>query len=71
MTLKQQLYGASLDELKALCEQLELPRFAAKQIAGWLYTRFVTDISQADCWMAIYTLCDRYRRHDQPLKGGT
>ena len=43
-TLKQQLYGASLDELKALCEQLELPRFAAKQIAGWLYTRFVTDI---------------------------
>ena len=44
MTLKQQLYGASLDELKALCEQLGLPRFAAKQIAGWLYTRFVTDI---------------------------
>ena len=30
--------------LKALCEELELPRFAAKQIAGWLYTRFVTDI---------------------------
>jgi 23S rRNA (adenine2503-C2)-methyltransferase len=43
-TIKPQLYGASLDMLKALCEELELPRFAAKQIAGWLYTRFVTDI---------------------------
>ena len=43
-TIKPQLYGASLDTLKALCEELELPRFAAKQIAGWLYTRFVTDI---------------------------
>jgi 23S rRNA (adenine2503-C2)-methyltransferase len=43
-TLKPRLYGASLDELKVLCEQLELPRFAAKQIAGWLYTRFVSDI---------------------------
>ena len=43
-TTKIQLYGASLDMLKALCEELELPRFAAKQIAGWLYTRFMTDI---------------------------
>ncbi|MBO7265912.1 MAG: 23S rRNA (adenine(2503)-C(2))-methyltransferase RlmN [Alistipes sp.] len=43
-TLKPRLYGASLNELKVLCEQLELPRFAAKQIAGWLYTRFVSDI---------------------------
>jgi len=43
-SIKQRLYGASLDDLKALCEQLELPRFAAKQIAGWLYNHFVTDI---------------------------
>ena len=43
-SIKQRLYGASFDDLKALCEQLELPRFAAKQIAGWLYNHFVTDI---------------------------
>lgn len=43
-TIKPQLYGATPTELKALCEQLELPRFAPKQIAQWLYSRFVTDI---------------------------
>ena len=43
-TPRTTLYGASLERLKSLCEELELPRFAAKQIAGWLYTRFVTDI---------------------------
>ena len=42
--IKPCLYGMSLDELKSLCKELELPQFAAKQIAGWLYTRFVTDI---------------------------
>ena len=43
-TIKHQLYGASLGELKTLCEELGLPRFAHKQIARWLYSRFVTDI---------------------------
>ncbi len=43
-TIKPCLYGSTLTELKALCEQLELPRFAAKQIADWLYRHFVTDI---------------------------
>lgn len=38
------LYGATMQEFKSLCESLELPRFAHKQIAKWLYTRFVTDI---------------------------
>ena len=38
------LYGASLAQLKALCDELDLPRFAHKQIARWLYSRFVTDI---------------------------
>ena len=33
-----------MEQLKSLCESLELPRFAPKQIAKWLYTRFVTDI---------------------------
>ena len=41
---KPKLYGATLEQLRALCEQLELPRFAHKQIAKWLYTRFVDDI---------------------------
>ena len=33
-----------MEQLKGLCETLGLPRFAPKQIAKWLYTRFVTDI---------------------------
>ena len=40
-TIKPRLYGMTLAELQALCE---LPRFAPKQIAKWLYSRFVTDI---------------------------
>ncbi len=34
----------TLDQLKVLAEELGLPRFAHKQIARWLYTRFVGDI---------------------------
>ena len=44
MTTKHRLYGATLVELQALCENLGLPRFTPKQIAKWLYSRFVTDI---------------------------
>ena len=33
-----------MEQLRTLCESLGLPRFAPKQIAKWLYTRFVTDI---------------------------
>ena len=43
-TKKIELYGASLEQLRTICESLDLPRFAPKQIAKWLYTRFVTDI---------------------------
>lgn len=43
-TKKPQLYGSTLEGLRAICEQLDLPRFTHKQIAKWLYTRFVTDI---------------------------
>ncbi len=43
---KYRLYGSSLDELKGLCEELGLSRFSHKQIARWLYTRFVDDIDQ-------------------------
>ena len=44
MTKKPQLYGSTLEGLRTLCEQLDLPRFAHKQIAKWLYTRHVTEI---------------------------
>ena len=41
---KHRLYGASPDELKAICEELGLSRFAHKQMLKWLYGRFVSDI---------------------------
>ena len=41
---KIELYGASIEQLRTICVSLDLPRFAPKQIARWLYTRFVTDI---------------------------
>lgn len=37
------LYGKSPEELAAICEQLSMPRFAARQIARWLYVRHVED----------------------------
>ena len=52
-TQKQSLYGLTLSELQTLCTELSLPRFAAKQIARWLYVRRVkaieemTDLSKA------------------------
>ena len=43
---KQSLYGMTLAQLQALCAQLALPRFAAKQIARWLYVRRVKSIEE-------------------------
>lgn len=40
------LYGMTLDELQHLCAELQLPRFAAKQIARWLYRRHVCSIDE-------------------------
>jgi 23S rRNA (adenine2503-C2)-methyltransferase len=40
------LYGNTLSELQTICAELGMPRFAAKQIASWLYKRAVTDIEQ-------------------------
>jgi len=37
------LYGLVPDELAALCDRLGMPRFAAKQLARWLYVRHVED----------------------------
>ena len=42
-TLKSALYGKNPAELAALCAELGLPRFAAKQIARWLYVRHMED----------------------------
>lgn len=36
----------SLEELQQLCAELQLPRFAAKQIARWLYRRHVGSIDE-------------------------
>ena len=44
-TLKP-LYGCTLSELQQICAELGMPRFAAKQIADWLYRRNITDIEQ-------------------------
>ena len=40
------LLGMTLSELEALCGEQGMPRFAAKQIADWLYKKKVTDISR-------------------------
>ena len=59
---KESLYGKTLNQLKALCEAEQLPRFAAKQIARWLYVRHVDDIQQmTDLSLAARTrLAERY-----------
>lgn len=42
----QPLYGKTLSELQEICAQMAMPRFAAKQIAQWLYRRGATDFEQ-------------------------
>lgn len=39
----QYLYGKNLDELTLLAGELGMPRFAARQLARWLYTKHVED----------------------------
>ena len=43
MTDTDHLYGRTPDSLAALCGELGMPRFAARQIARWLYVRHVED----------------------------
>ena len=40
------LYGKTLAELQQICSEMGMPRFAAKQIAGWLYKRGAKSIDQ-------------------------
>ena len=44
MLFRSYLYGQTLPQLEALCNRLEMPRFAAKQIARWLYDKHATTI---------------------------
>ena len=44
MPRHEYLYGQTLPQLEALCNRLETPRFAAKQIARWLYDKHATTI---------------------------
>ena len=41
----EHLYGKTLSELQAIAAEFGLPRFAAGQMARWLYKRHVTEIS--------------------------
>lgn len=43
MTDPEYLYGKNPAELAELCNELGLPRFAARQIARWLYVRHIED----------------------------
>ncbi len=42
---KQALFGKTLDELKEVVNELQLPAYTAGQIAGWLYKNHITDIN--------------------------
>lgn len=43
---KERLFGKTLDELKAVAEQVGLPKFAAKQMADWLYKKDIRSIDE-------------------------
>lgn len=44
--MKEPLFGKTLDELKEIVKLNNLPSFAAKQIAEWLYKKGVSEIDQ-------------------------
>ena len=43
---KERLFGKTLDELKEVTVQVGLPKFAAKQIADWLYKKDIRSIDE-------------------------
>ena len=59
---KPTLYGMTLQQLSELCEREHLPRFAASQIARWLYVSHVDSIdSMTNLSLAVRrTLQERY-----------
>lgn len=46
MMPKQALLGMTLSELQQVVRRLDMPRFAAKQIASWLYDKKVSSIDE-------------------------
>ena len=46
MNPPESLYGATLDRLAACCSELGMPRFAARQLARWLYGRRVASFDR-------------------------
>ena len=43
MAVSEPLYGKNPAELAALCAETGLPRFAAGQLARWLYVKHIED----------------------------
>ncbi|NDV80032.1 23S rRNA (adenine(2503)-C(2))-methyltransferase RlmN [Dysgonomonas sp. 511] len=43
---KQHLLGMTLDELKEVVQECALPKFAAKQIADWIYKKRISSIDE-------------------------
>ncbi len=44
--MKEKLFGKSLTELQQIAEQLGMPKFAAAQIADWLYKKKVSSLQE-------------------------
>jgi 23S rRNA (adenine2503-C2)-methyltransferase len=44
--MKEKLFGKTLPELNAICEELGLPSYAGKQVAHWLYQRTIGSIDE-------------------------
>ncbi len=44
--MKEPLFGKTIDDLKEIVKTANLPSFAAKQIAEWLYKKGVSEISE-------------------------
>ncbi len=45
-TIKVAIFGMTINELQQICEKEALPKFRAKQICEWLYSKKVDSISQ-------------------------
>lgn len=46
MSEKKRLLGMTLNELKQVAEEVGLPKFAAKQMADWLYKKKISNINE-------------------------
>lgn len=46
MIEKRHLLGMTMDELRQVAEECRLPKFAAKQIADWIYKKRITSIDE-------------------------